>query len=126
MCYGFLISGKPIEEIKHDLGYPDPKIDGSKENKDYRPISMVGCVYKVIAKVLANRIHSVMNELVGESQMAFVEGRQIHNGALIASEIVQWLKKRKKNAMTMKEGLHKAYDLVEWVFVDHVLEKNKV
>ena len=69
-----------------------PKVDDAQEIKDYRPISMVGCVYKVIVKILANRIKGVMNGLVGETQTAFVHGRQILDGALIACETVQWLK----------------------------------
>ena len=49
-----------------------PKFEGAMEIKDYRPISMVGCVEKVIAKVLAQRINKVMGGLVGETQTAFV------------------------------------------------------
>ena len=58
-----------------------PKFDGAQEIKDYRPISMVGCVYKMIAKVLANRLKIVMGQLVGETQSAFVQRRQILDGA---------------------------------------------
>ncbi|XP_057742891.1 uncharacterized protein LOC130961174 [Arachis stenosperma] len=61
-----------------------PKFIGVKEIKDLRPISMVGCVYKVISKLLTRRMKSVMPGLVGESQSAFVKRRKIHNGALIA------------------------------------------
>ncbi|XP_057723562.1 uncharacterized protein LOC130939475 [Arachis stenosperma] len=72
-----------------------PKFVGDKEIKDFFPISMVRCVYKVISKVLVRRMRSVMPHLVGETQTAFVKGRKIHDGALIASETVQWLKMRK-------------------------------
>lgn len=56
--------------------------------KDFRPISMVDYVYKVIAKVLARRIQSVMDGLVGEVQIAFIHDRKILDGALIACESV--------------------------------------
>lgn len=65
-----------------------PKIEGAVELKDYRPIGMVGCIYKIIAKILALRIKKVMPSLVGETQTAFVMERQILDGALIANEIV--------------------------------------
>ncbi|XP_025678707.1 uncharacterized protein [Arachis hypogaea] len=65
-----------------------PKFVGAKEIKDFRPISMVGCVYKVISKVLVQRMRTVMPDLVGETQSAFVKGRKIHDGALIACETV--------------------------------------
>ncbi|XP_072064530.1 uncharacterized protein [Arachis hypogaea] len=77
-----------------------PKFVAAKEIKNLKPISKVGCVYKVISKVLTRRIRSVIPGLVGESHSAFVKGRRIHDGALIACETVQWLK-LKKNASTI-------------------------
>ena len=99
------------------------KFEGAQEIKDYRPIRMVGCVYKVIAKILTNRLSSVMAQLVGESQFAFVQGRQILDGALIACEVVQWLKKKRKAATLLKLDFQKAYDSVRWSFIDHVLDR---
>nr|XP_025670267.1 uncharacterized protein LOC112770058 [Arachis hypogaea] len=90
-----------------------PKFGGAKEIKDFRPISMVGCVYKVISNVLVRRMRAVMPELVGETQSAFVKGRKIHDGALIACETVQWLKLRKKAAAIIKLDFQKAYDRVK-------------
>ncbi|XP_057730493.1 uncharacterized protein LOC130945814 [Arachis stenosperma] len=66
-----------------------PKFIGVKEIKDLGPISMVGCVYKVIFKVLVRRMRSVMPGLVEETQSAFVKGRKIHDEALIACETVK-------------------------------------
>nr|XP_025703077.1 uncharacterized protein LOC112803834 [Arachis hypogaea] len=100
-----------------------PKFVGAKEIKDLRPISMVGCVYKVISKVLVRRMRAVMPGLVGETQSAFVKGRKIHDGALIACETVKWLKLRKKKAAIIKLYFQKAYDRVKWSFVDTVLQK---
>ncbi|XP_057755453.1 uncharacterized protein LOC130974604 [Arachis stenosperma] len=65
-----------------------PKFVGAKEIKDLRLMSMVGCIYKVISKVLVSRMRAVMPGLVEETQSAFVKGRKIHDGALIACETV--------------------------------------
>ena len=54
-----------------------PKIHGAKEIKDFRPISLVGGIYKIIAKVLANRMRTVMEKIISKPQNAFVKGRQI-------------------------------------------------
>nr|XP_025636528.1 uncharacterized protein LOC112730680 [Arachis hypogaea] len=94
-----------------------------KEIKDLRAISMVGCVYKVISKVLVRRMRKVMPGLVGETQSAFVNGRKIHDGALIACKTVHWLKSRKKSSAIIKLDFQKAYDRVKWSFVDIVLHK---
>ncbi|XP_016168269.1 uncharacterized protein LOC107610781 [Arachis ipaensis] len=61
-----------------------PKFTGAKKIKDLRPISMVECVYKIILKMLVRRMRGVMPGLVGETHSAFVKGRKIHDGALIA------------------------------------------
>ncbi|XP_072076815.1 uncharacterized protein [Arachis hypogaea] len=100
-----------------------PKVMGAKEIKDLRPISMVGCVYKVISKVLVRRMRLVMPGLVGDTQSAFAKGRKIHDGALITCETVQWLKLHKKQAAIIKLDFQKAYDRVRWSFVDIVLQK---
>ncbi|XP_025617242.1 uncharacterized protein [Arachis hypogaea] len=59
----------------------------------------------------------------GETQSAFVKGRKIHDGALIACETVHWLKLRKKEAAIVKLDFQKAYERVRWSFVDIVLQK---
>ncbi|XP_016185349.1 uncharacterized protein LOC107626980 [Arachis ipaensis] len=100
-----------------------PKFVGAREIKDLRPISMVGCVYKVILKVLVRRMGRVMPGLVGETQSAFVQGKKIHDGTLIACEIVQWLKQRKKKLAIIKLDFQKAYDRVKWKFVDIIFQK---
>lgn len=73
-----------------------PKEVGSIEVEKMRPLSMIGCLYKIISKILTWRLKGVMNELVGESETAFIEGTQILDGALIANETVHWLKKKRR------------------------------
>lgn len=99
-----------------------PKIGGAKELKDFRPISMVGCIYKIIAKILAIRIKNVMPLLIGETQSAFVKERQILDGALIANENVHWAKKSKKDIVLLKLDFQKAYDTINWNFIDHMMD----
>ena len=57
--------------------------------KDLRPISLVGGLYKILTKVLANRIKRVMNKVISQSQTAFVEGGQILDAVLI-DPMRQW------------------------------------
>ncbi|GKA81793.1 RNA-directed DNA polymerase, eukaryota [Tanacetum coccineum] len=59
---------------------------------DYRPISLIGCVYKVISKLLASRLAKVIGSVISPNQSAFIKGRQILDGCLIANEIIRMAK----------------------------------
>ena len=63
-----------------------PKKTNAVNIKDFRPISLVGSLYKLLAKVLANRFQEVLDKLISDSQNSFVGGRQILDSVLIANE----------------------------------------
>nr|GEY68182.1 RNA-directed DNA polymerase, eukaryota [Tanacetum cinerariifolium] len=84
-----------------------PKIIDVKFVNDFQPISLIGCVYKVFTKVLANRLVSVIRDLVSDTQCAFVAGRQILDGPFILDEILKWCKRMGKQAMFFKVVLRR-------------------
>jgi len=65
-----------------------PKKVGAEELKDFRPISLIGGVYKIISKLITERLKTVMGRLVDVHQMAFLKERQIMDASLIANELV--------------------------------------
>ncbi|GJW36817.1 RNA-directed DNA polymerase, eukaryota [Tanacetum coccineum] len=98
-----------------------PKVPDAKFVSDFRPISLIGSMYKVVAKILANRLSSVISDLVSDVQTAFVSNRQILDGPFIINELLSWCKRKKKQAMLFKVDFVKAYDSVRWDFLDDVL-----
>ena len=98
-----------------------PKVQDPLNLSDYRPISLIGCYYKIISKILAERMKKVIDKVIGEEQNAFIQGRYILDGGLIANEACDYLKKEKKKAFLMKIDFEKAYDSVNWNFIQNTL-----
>nr|GEW10378.1 nucleotide-binding alpha-beta plait domain-containing protein [Tanacetum cinerariifolium] len=65
-----------------------PKIPDANMVKDFRPISLVGIVYKIIAKILANRLVGVLGDIVSKVQSVFIAGKQILDGPFILNEVL--------------------------------------
>jgi hypothetical protein len=63
-----------------------PKVDSPQRLNDFRPISLVGSLYKILAKLLANRLRMVIGSVISEAQTIFIKDRQILDGILIANE----------------------------------------
>ncbi|PNX82715.1 cysteine-rich receptor-like protein kinase [Trifolium pratense] len=98
-----------------------PKTDSPQRLSDFRPISLVGSLYKILAKVLANRLRQVIGSVISESQTAFVKNRQILDGILIANEVVDEARNFKKDLLLFKVDFEKAYDSVDWGYLDAVM-----
>ena len=90
---------------------------GDAEEKDFRPISLLGSLYKILANVLANRLKRVVGKVVSEAQNAFVEGRQITNASLIANELIDHWQKQKEKGVICKLDIEKAFDSINWQFL---------
>ncbi|RVW19306.1 LINE-1 reverse transcriptase-like [Vitis vinifera] len=100
-----------------------PKKGGAEDLGDFRPISLLGGLYKLLAKVLANRLKKVLGRVVSLDQNAFVKGRQILDASLIANEVIDTWQKRKEKGLICKLDIEKAYDSISWDFLMKILRK---
>jgi hypothetical protein len=119
----FHLNGKLTTRLNSTFIALIPKVDSLQRLNDYSPISLVGCLYKILSKVLANRLRLVISSIISESEPTFVKDLQILGGILIANEAVDEARKSKKEFMLFKFDFEKTYDLVDWVYLDAVMGK---
>ena len=121
-----LNSGKILKAINHTYVTLIPKVKNPEVVTEFRPISLCNVIYKIISKVLANRLKTILPQIVSESQSAFVPGRLITDNILVAFETLhhmQHQKRGKTGSMALKLDMSKAYDRVEWLYLKSVMER---
>lgn len=100
-----------------------PKCSNPQGLRDYRPISLLGSIYKILAKILASRLRVCMNSIIAPNQFAFLPARNILDGAVIINEVVDFAKKSKRKCLIFKVDFEKAYDSVNWNFLDYMMRR---
>lgn len=97
-----------------------PKIDHPVHMKNFRPIILCNVVYKIITKVLVQRLRPFLDELVGPLQSSFIPGSGTTDNAILAQEVIHYMhtSKAKNGSIAFKIDLEKAYDRVNWDFLE--------
>ena len=100
------------------------KIKNPNKVSDFRPISLYNVIYKLIAKVVANRLNKFLAKSIPNSQSAFLSGWLIIDNILMVFETLHFHKRKTKGRlgyMSLKLNMSKAYDLVEWEFLERLM-----
>ncbi|CAJ2631177.1 unnamed protein product [Trifolium pratense] len=100
-----------------------PKKDNPQTLYDYRPICLVGSLYKIISKVLATRLKKVLGNLISKCQSAFLPNRQILDGVLVVNELIDLAKRKKDKCLLLKVDFERAYDTVNWDYLSFMMKR---
>uniref|UniRef100_A0A803PAJ0 Reverse transcriptase domain-containing protein n=1 Tax=Cannabis sativa TaxID=3483 RepID=A0A803PAJ0_CANSA len=123
--FGFLQLGRCIKRVNATNIVLIPKVRNLSDSRTKIDLFLsLNVVYKVISKIIANRIKPVLPSLICPTQAAFVPGRNIQDNNVIAQEIIHSFnrKKGREGLFAIKIDLMKAYDKMSWRFIEHVLD----
>jgi hypothetical protein len=119
----FFRSGQLLKEVNNSLIVLIPKVKSPSSVNHFRPISLCNTVYKTISKLIVSKIRPILDKLISPAQSAFIPNKWIAKNQLIVHELLHSFKRRKVTGgfIALKIDLQKAYDRVNWKFLQAVL-----
>ncbi len=118
-----LNSGSASASINKGLITLIPKAGDRAKIGNWRPITLLGSTYKVLAKVLAGRVKAVLPQVIRPNQTGFVEGRSIIDNTFMAQEALEWAEESEQDLVLLLLDFEKAFDRIEWGFLFSALSK---
>ena len=116
-CKGWL-DGDPFSaDLNNTNVVLIPKKEGASCMKDFWPIILCNVLYKIMAKVLSNRLKVILSGLISKNQSAFVPNRSITYNVVVAFEIIHHMRRKtggQVGEIALKLDISKAYDRVDW------------
>lgn len=114
----FFRSGRLLKQWNSTSLILIPKTSNADKTKDFRPISCVNTLYKVISRLLTNRIQEILFHVISPSRSAFIKGRLLSENVLLATGIVHGYNRKNISRRGMlKVDLRKAFDSIRWDFI---------
>ena len=101
-----------------------PKINEPKIVADFRLISLINVISRLVSKVIANRLKLNLPNVISDSQSAFIPNRLITDNTIVAFEVLHRMRNKRtgrKGQIAIKLDISKAYDPVEWGFLRNIM-----
>ena len=122
----YLNTGSLPKTLGHSFITLIPKVKNPEYISQYRPIRLSNVLYRVFSKVLANRLKLVLPHIISEQQSAFLTDQLISDNILVAFETLHYVRNHctgKTGYMALKLDMSKAYDQVEWNYMEKLMVK---
>ena len=110
----FFNSGRLLKEIDHTLIALIPKASNPERINQFRPISLYNVIYKIIAKVMVDRMRPILEKIIQPTQVAFIPQRVIHDNVLLVHELMNKFKHMKGKKAYVALRLDKRKPTIEW------------
>eukprot|EP00253_Pinus_taeda_P009383 PITA_09383 len=98
-----------------------PNTDSPSSFNDFRPISLCNYLYKIISKIISNRIKPILSNHISEEKFSFLHHRHIQDAIGTAQEALHSIKLRNLKGLTLKIDLAKALDKVNWLYINMII-----
>jgi len=118
-----LDTGEASASINKGLITLIPKFGDHSKLGNWRPITLLGSVYKILAKALAGRIQAFLPDIIMPNQTGFVEGRSILDNTFIAQDSLDWAVESNQDLVLLLLDFEKAFDRIKWGFLFTALAK---
>lgn len=123
----FFRNGRLLKDLNTTTIVLIPKTNVACRLGEFRPISCCNLVYKVITKVIANRLKPVLQSSISKNQAAFLKGRSLGENVLLASELIRnYRSSSGPRSCMLKVDIRKAFDTISWDFVIKMLEAKDI
>jgi len=123
--WNFFKHNQLLSEQNHTFLALIPKKLGASNVQQFCPISLCNIIYKIISKILANRLKPLLAKFISPLQTAFVPNRLIHDNSILAYEMLHTLKSKRGRGglIAVNIDMEKAFDKMEWSFLLAILQK---
>lgn len=118
-CLYILNNQGIIESLNHTFIALIPKVLKPRKVSEFRPISSCNVVYRIITKVISNRLKPILAYIISPTHSVFILNRLITDNIIISYECLQKIRycKRKNGQVALKLDINNAYDKIEWAFL---------
>ncbi|KAG7541208.1 Reverse transcriptase zinc-binding domain [Arabidopsis thaliana x Arabidopsis arenosa] len=119
----FFRNGRLLKDLNCTIIALIPKVPQACHLSDFRPISCCNLIYKIISKIIANRMKPLLQICISSNHAAFLKGRSLGENVLLASELIKdYHKSNSPKSCMIKVDIRKAFDTVCWDFILKILE----